>query len=280
MIPTDPIDRSEESCFLSRYSLEDFDRPSVTADIAVFSMRTQQGPLYRMNPEQKLCILLIRRGEHPFRGQWALPGGFLRKDETIEDCALRELREETNLTPVSMIRADVYSQPGRDPRGWILSHSFASIISQEDAKICGGSDAAEAQWFEVQFTSEPDGSRKLTLSHPQATLTARLEQTRTGIGSCRYRIVENQGLAFDHAAIIAGTLFALRTEAENLDLAFAFLPDKFTLSALQKVQETLMGISYLSANFRRKVADRVVETDEFTTGAGHRPARLFRRNED
>lgn len=279
MIPPESTPVSAEAGFLSGYSLENFDRPSVTADVAVFTMRTDTAPLYRLNPEKKLCVLLIRRGEHPYLGQWALPGGFLRRNETIEDCAFRELEEEAGLSPVAMIAADVFTQPGRDPRGWIISHSFASIIGEEDARIRGGSDASDAQWFEVSLTAHDKG-HQLTLSHPEAELTALLEPGITRTGRIRYRILENRGLAFDHAAILAGALEALRAEAEGFDIAFSFLPEKFTLSALQKVQETLMGISYLPANFRRKVAGLVTETDEFTAGAGHRPARLFKRSRE
>lgn len=277
MTPPESFDPSGEGRFLSGYSLEDFDRPSVTADIAMFTMRSEESPLYRLNPEPQLCLLLIRRGEHPFLGKWALPGGFLRRDETIEDCAFRELKEESGITPVSLIPGDVFTLPGRDPRGWIISHAFAGIIREEDASLCGGSDASDAQWFALHLTDRADGRKELTLSGQEETLQAVLEPTVTRTGQIRYRITENEGLAFDHAAIALGALDTLRENALRLGLVFSFLPEQFTLSAMQKVQETLMGETYLPANYRRKVAEQVTETEEFTTGAGHRPARLFRR---
>ena len=143
-----------EQQFLQNYSQDRYDRPSIATDIAAFSLRTVKSEAYRASPELKLCVLLIRRGGHPFKDHWALPGGFLQRGESIDECAFRELKEETNLAPVSMLWVDTFSQPERDPRGWIISHAYASVIAEEDAKIFGSSDAADAQWFEVSFQEE------------------------------------------------------------------------------------------------------------------------------
>ena len=106
-----------EKEFLAGYSLADYDRPSVTADVAAFMIRTEDKTSYRKNPENKLLLLLIRRGGHPYKGMWALPGGFLQRGETVEECALREIEEETTVKPVSILPVGVFSQPERDPRG-------------------------------------------------------------------------------------------------------------------------------------------------------------------
>jgi len=269
--------QQNEQQYLAEYSLEHYERPSITTDIAAFSLRTQKGSAYRASPELKLCVLLIRRGGHPYRDHWALPGGFLQPGETIDDCAFRELKEETNLSPVSMLWVDSFSQPGRDPRGWIISHAYASVISEEDAKIANNSDASDAQWFEICFLPEADNRYRLELRHRDILLTALLQAIPSATQRTRFAILENSGLAFDHAAILAGALEMLRREGQHIETVFAFLPEKFTLLALQKVQETLLGISLLTANFRRKIADFVEETEEYTVGAGHRPARLFRK---
>ena len=91
----------DEKSFLSEYSIENYERPSVTTDIAVFALRYEENGNYRQNSSKKLSVLLIKRGEYPYKGMWALPGGFLRKGETVEECAVREIFEETSVKPLS-----------------------------------------------------------------------------------------------------------------------------------------------------------------------------------
>ena len=266
-----------EKEFLSAYRLEDYERPSVTADVAAFMIRAGEQTSYRKNPENRLQLLLIKRGGHPFKGMWALPGGFLQPDETIEECALRETFEETNVQPVSIMPVGVFSQPKRDPRGWIISHAFVSVISAESVEQAGCDDADDAQWFDVAFSEAEDGRFLLTLTYADTALHAVLEKVSTRFGRTFFRIADSGGLAFDHAAIIATALTALRRQAKNFDTIFDFLPETFTLTALQKVQETIMNVTVLPANFRRMISSYVEETDEFVRGNGHRPAKLYRR---
>lgn len=270
-------EENDEKLFLSSYRITDYDRPSVAADIAVFSMFDEHSDSHRKDAEPRLHILLIKRGEHPFMNKWALPGGFLRATETMEECALRELKEETNLVPVSLMPIGVFSDPDRDPRGRVLSNAFASIVSEENVSVMSGSDALNAKWFEVSFRLDQNGVFRMDLSGDEEKIHIELLETERRFSGSKFEILLNTGLAFDHAKIIATALSAMRSEAEQYKIAFDFLPEKFTLAAYQKVQETLMGISLLTANFRRKIADLVVETDEFNEGMGHRPARLFRR---
>lgn len=266
-----------EKEFLSGYDLSKYERPSVTADVAAFMISSGDKESYRKNPENKLKLLLIKRGGHPFKDMWALPGGFLQKNETIEECALRETREETQVQPVSIMPVGVFSQPGRDPRGWIISCAYASVISEESVKQVGSDDASDAQWFSVSFDRDDSGDFHLILNYEDVELHAILTEKRSGFGRTEFSIADSGGLAFDHAAIIGAALTALRTEAKNYDTIFDFLPEKFTLTALQKVQETIMNVSVLPANFRRMVSGYVEETDEFLRGEGHRPARLYKR---
>ena len=268
-----------EKEFLSGYKLSDYERPSVTADVAAFMIRPENQQNYRKNPENKLLLLLIKRGGHPFRDMWALPGGFLQKDETIEECALREIFEETNVQPVSILPVGVFSEPGRDPRGWIISNAYASVISEESVRQVGQDDAADAQWFSVSFDRSESGEYHLTLTWGDTELHAVLAAEKTSFGRTTFRIIDRGGLAFDHAAIIAAALSALRNEAKNYEAIFDFLPETFTLTAMQKVQETIMNVSVLPANFRRMVSAYVEETDEYLRGDGHRPAKLYRRKQ-
>ena len=268
-----------EKEFLAGYKLSDYERPSVTADVAAFMISSEDRTDYRRNAENKLRLLLIRRGGHPFKGVWALPGGFLQKGETVEQCALREIKEETNVLPVSLMPVGVFSAPDRDPRGWIISNAYASVISEESVKQVGMDDASDAQWFSVSFDRSEEGDYRLTLTYGDTRLNAVLAEERSRFGHTEFRIIDSGSLAFDHAAIIAAALTSLRTAAKSFDTIFDFLPEKFTLTAFQKVQETIMNVSVLPANFRRMVSGYVTETDEYVRGEGHRPARLYRRKE-
>lgn len=201
----------------------------------------------------------------------------MQPNETIENCALREITEEANVTPVSLMPIGVFSEPKRDPRGWIISNAFACVISEESVKQIGADDAVDAQWFDVWFEQGKDGNYHLDLCYKDIKLNAVLIEEESKFGKTSFNIIDSGNLAFDHAKIIATALTALRECAKNFDTIFDFLPEKFTLTQLQKVQETIMNISILPANFRRKISDYVVETDEYTQGAGHRPAKLYMR---
>ena len=111
-----------------------YPRPAVTAYCIVFSRYP------------KPQVLLIRRGNEPFKGEWAFPGGFLNMDETVQECARRELEEETGLVVQDIHLVGVYSRPGRDPRGHTVTPAFLSIMDYP-LDVCGGDDAAQAQWF-------------------------------------------------------------------------------------------------------------------------------------
>lgn len=264
-----------EKEFLRAYNIGDYDRPSIAADLAVFRMRVTDGENFRKDPESTLSLLLIRRGEHPFLGQWALPGGFLRMDETVEACALREAQEETGITPTAMLYLGVFSAVDRDPRGRIISNAFTCILNG-DVVPKAGTDASEARWFDVAFTESDDGVFRAVLTSGETVLRICLAERKSLCGDALIA-QEPQPLAFDHAVIVASALKQLKARAANFEAIFDFLPPKFTLYALQNVQESLTGVPVAAANFRRKISDYVAETDEYTQGAGHRPAKLYRR---
>ena len=116
----------------------EYPRPSVTADIAIFSNNTE-------NPQ----VLLIQRGNDPFKGQWALPGGFIEMDETLVASAARELKEETGLSVPELTQFRTYGDPGRDPRGRTVTVIFYGFVNPDEVTIAGGDDAAEARWFPI-----------------------------------------------------------------------------------------------------------------------------------
>lgn len=271
---------NDEKLFLSTYNINNYDRPSIATDITVFSVFSEDTEDHRKDSELKLHVLLIKRGEHPYMNKWALPGGFLKADETIEECVFRELKEETNITPASIMPVGVFSQPDRDPRGRVVSNAFASIVSEEKVTVMSGSDAINAKWFEVKFKSKGNSTHELELIGNQENITIELQESQVNYGSRKLRIISNSGLAFDHAEILAAALLKMRDIAEDFKITFDFLPEKFTFNSLQKVQEILVGETLLAANFRRKISSYVEETDEYTEGAGHRPARLLTRKQN
>lgn len=272
---------SEEE-FLKNYDYRKYPRPSVTVDIVVFGVLGEDGGSYRKDEEKSISLLLVKRGGHPFMGKWALPGGFLREDdESVEKCAEREIFEETNVKPRSLMPIGTFSGKERDPRGWIISNAFVSVVEEDCVNAHGGDDAEDARWFKGNLTKiEGESGRdlyKLEMRNGDTVLSAILEKTGCQFGRDIFKLVSGDDFAFDHALIIATAFSMLRKVAEDFDVLFDFLPEKFTLTSLQKVQETILGVPLLAANFRRKIEKLVVETDEYTSGAGHRPAKLFRK---
>ena len=267
---------STEKAFLENYNIESYDRPSVATDIVVFTMRSENTESFRKDPTSKLSVLLIERGEHPFKGKWALPGGFVKMNETVEEAALREIVEETNVKPTTLIYTGVFSEIDRDPRGRIISNAFTCIFSQEP-KAIAGTDAKNAKWFDISLQEQQKGKYILELTNDETKLYIRINEKKSSLGINQYEVENNDLLAFDHAQIILTSLKALKRRANNFELIFDFLSFEFTLASLQKVYETITGISTVPANFRRKVCEYVEETGNLTQGAGHRPAMLYRK---
>ena len=266
-----------EEEFLAGYRLDKYEQPSVTADIAIFSVQNTGVDSYRHDPDKRLQVLLVRRGQHPYKGCWALPGGFAKSSETLEQCAMREVAEETGVPPTALAPVAVFSQVGRDPRGWIISHLYASILSRQDVRPVAGDDAAEAMWFDLRLEQTERETWTLELTHRTLCLKSKLRPVRSRFGQTEFEITDRGGLAFDHPAMIASALLFLRRGAQQMEWLFDFLPPRFTLTELQRVAETLTDIPTQAANFRRKVSALVCPTEEFVEGVGHRPARLYRR---
>lgn len=278
---------------MKQYKAGDYERPSVTTDMVIFTVTEDEADSYRKLPEKELRVLLIRRGAHPFLGKWALPGGFVRPNETTEQAAVRELCEETGVEDVYLEQLYTFSDIGRDPRTWVISCSYMALINSDKLELKAGDDAADAAWFKVSYRPLReqkelivDGYIKtleyeLKLSSEEEELSAVVARTMTAKTTSTgtdYEIVSNDGLAFDHAKIIACAIDRLRGKVNYTDIAMHLMPKLFTLTELQQVYEVIMDKELLKAAFRRKVADLVVETDHYTENAGHRPSRLYRRN--
>ena len=206
---------------------------SVTVDLVVFTVRAE-----------RLCALAVKRGGAPFKGRWALPGGFVEEDEDLLDAALRELAEETGLVelPVHLEQLATYGAPRRDPRQRVVSVAHLALAA-ELPDPAAGDDAAAAQWRPVD----------------------ELLDTR---------------LAFDHDRILEDGLERARAKLEYSPLATAFCAREFTVAELRRVYEVVWGIELDPRNFHRKVTGSpgfLVPTGRSTTRNGGRPAQLYRR---
>lgn len=306
----------EEKKFLAGYDLTKYDRPSVAADVVVFSvMKDDECDDVRRLQEKKLKILLIRRGGFPYKGCWAMPGGFCKKGEDVIDSARRELCEETGIGDAYVKLVGVYGEPGRDPRGWVISSTYMALMNARACHLKAGDDAQDARWFTVELTdvstevteatevsgtgeeivkNEDEASRKvqnekryrlvLKDADSDIKLTAVLRRTdmsTRGRSSDSYDIEECEGLAFDHARIITEAVLGLREDlGRDPELAFDLLPERFTLSELQNVFEQIWDRELTTPNFRRKIADYVEETEYIQEGERYRPAKLFTRRND
>ena len=284
-----------EDEFLANYDASRYERPSVSVDILVFTVTDGPADNYRKLPEKELRLLLVKRGDHPHLGKWALPGGFVKMDENLDKAALRELKEETNVDNIYLEQLFSWGEVGRDPRTRVISVSYMSLVDSSALDIRANDDAEDARWFTVslklfreQRTETKTGYRheslyKLKLTGGEDTLEAVIRKvTEKADHSIKtYReVIEGEGLAFDHGEMIEYGLERLRSKIEYTPVGFYLMPELFTLTELQQVYEVILGKELLKANFRRKIQDRVTETNQYRKDAGHRPSKLFRFNAD
>lgn len=277
-----------EEEFLAQYDAGKFERPSVTVDMLIF---TVMGELRN----KALKILMVRRGDHPFLGYWALPGGFVNMDESLDEAALRELKEETNIDDIYMEQLYTWGDVGRDPRTRIIGCSYMALADSGRLEVKAGDDAEEAAWFTVTCNVVERKRRnkdkgfivedqiKLTLWNESNELSAtiKVESIFDG-GTVRIsrKLTESKGIAFDHGKIIEYAVERLRYKILYNDIAFGLVPECFTLTELQEVYEAILGRELPEADFRKMVSDMVVEAYENTGGAGSRTSRLFRYSTD
>ena len=203
-------------------------RPSVAVDCVIFGF-----------DEGDLKVLLIQRGQQPFKDRWALPGGFVGMDESLDEAALRELREETGLRDIFLEQLYTFGQVDRDPRGRVISVAYYALANLDGHNLAPSSDAANAAWFTI-----PDIPR----------------------------------LAFDHDEILATAITRLQGKVHYQPIGFELLPAKFKLSQLQHLYEVILSRKLDKRNFRKKILKMKIleELDETEKDVSHRAARLYR----
>jgi 8-oxo-dGTP diphosphatase len=211
----------------------EYARPALTVDCVIFGL----------GDADELQVLLIRRDLEPFKGKWALPGGFVRVEESLDDAARRELREEAGVSDVYLEQLYTFGAVKRDPRERIVSVAYYALVNFAEHAAHADTDAADARWFAVSDVPT---------------------------------------LAFDHASILETALKRLQAKVRYEPIGFELLPPKFTLSQLQRLYETVLDRELDKRNFRKKILamDLLVELDEIQTGVAHRAARLYRFDEE
>lgn len=274
-----------EQEYLAQYNINNFDRPSVTTDMVLFTLDRTQKDIKKIDVNG-LQVLLIRRNNHPDFGKWALPGGFCRPTESVLETAHRELQEETGIdTTLHLI--NTYSDQNRDPRGWIISNAYYGFVHKDDCTLRADTDAWDAKWFTfshhtTKLLAQTPVYKKikhyLTLSNEQdcCYLTVTEERFIQGYQTKRVFHQDIKTLAFDHDIILLETLLQVQSLAtQDIRTIFPMLPETFTIGELQKAYECVLDEPVY--NFRRLIRDLIIETPD-TTKAGYRPARLYKRN--
>lgn len=212
------------------YDPSAYERPSVTVDVVILTVR-----------ERRLEVLLVRRRHWPYEGMWAIPGGFVEPDESLEDSARRELHEETGVDDVYLEQLYTFGDPGRDPRTRVITVVYYALMRADQLHLHAGSDAADARWFPAY---------------------------------------EHPSLAFDHDKILDYTRQRLRSKLEYTTIGFQLLAPSFTLSELQEVYEAILNRPLDKRNFRKKVLSTGIlkQIPETRKAGQHRPAALYRFN--
>jgi 8-oxo-dGTP diphosphatase len=205
-----------------------FARAAVTVDCVVFGL-----------DDEDLKVLLIRRDLPPFEDKWALPGGFVRLDETLDEAARRELQEETSLERVFLEQLYTFGGIDRDPRERVITVAYYALVRLSDHRVQAATDARDAVWFAMD---------------------------------------DLPPLAFDHDQILETAHQRLQGKVRYQPIGFELLPPKFTLTQLQKLYEIVLGRVLDKRNFRKKIQGMGIleELDEVEKDVAHRAARLYR----
>ncbi len=210
------------------YDVTRYDRPSVTVDVVIFTLQ-----------ERQLHVLLVRRKRWPYEGHWAIPGGFVQMDESLDTAARRELEEETGVRDIYLEQLYTFGEPHRDPRTRVLSVTYFAIIPSDQQTIMVSEESTDVRWYPVQ------------------ALPGRL--------------------AFDHNLILEAARDRLRSKLEYTTLAFQLLPEVFSILELKHIYEQILGEELDKGNFYRKIKDaRVLEDTGIRREGRGRPTALYR----
>lgn len=265
---------SSEEEFLKDYDSSIFEKLSMTTDILIMSVSSEETGNYRKLTEKKFSILLVKRNNYPFKDKWCLPGGFIRMNETLDEAAKRILKDETNLKDIYIEQLYTFSGVDRDPRMRVVSTSYMALVDKNRLK---DKLSRNASWFNV-FMLEDENSYHVTLDNGIEEIKFVVGKKLRDLTTDRYdfKVLKNDKLAFDHPLVIVSGLERLKNKINYTDIVFNMMPEYFTLGELQQVYEVILGKKLLDPAFRRIIANKVEKTNKVKTGEGHRPSALFR----
>ena len=234
-----------ESEFLRSYDPAQFDRPSVAVDLVLMGIIGETP-----------AVLLIKREDHPFKGCWALPGGFVGVAESVDDAAHRVLREKARMEGAYVEQLYTFGAVDRDPRTRVISIAYFALLPEARFGAALAADRALAQ-AEIRVPGGVENEAGV--------------EVRTADG-------QSLELAFDHRQIIGLAIERLRGKLDYSDIAFTLLPELFTLRQLQAIHEAILGVRLNKPAFRRRLLDsgKLIATGRRETGASFRPAELYR----
>ena len=265
---------SEEE-FLKDYDSSIYEKLSMTVDILILSVSSEETGNYRKTDKKKMSILLVKRDDYPFKGKWCLPGGFVKIDEDLEDAPIRILKRETNLDNIYLEQLYTFGSVHRDPRMRIISSSYMALI---DNNRLNENLNENACWFDIVSINEKDDIIDVILNNGYENINFSIKKVLKEKTTDRYKFVEvkNDKIAFDHTIVILSGLERLKNKIEYTDVVFNMMPELFTLGELQQVYEVILNKKLLDPAFRRIISNKVVKTNKLKTGEGHRPSYLFK----
>ena len=269
------IEYKSEEEFLKNYNSSNYEKLSMTADILILSVSSKETNNYRKTDKKMMSVLLVKRDDYPYKDKWCLPGGFLNpKEETLEECARRVLKRETNLSDIYLEQLYTFDRVDRDPRMRVVSTSYVALIDKSKLS----EKVENASWFDIIKYDEINNVVNITLSNGdeiiEFSITKKLREKTTD----RYDFItkENNSIAFDHDLVILSGIERIRNKINYTDIVFNMMPEYFTLGELQKVYEVILGKKLIECPFRRIIANKVEKTNKMRTGGGHRPSYLYK----
>lgn len=282
-----------EEEFLRQYSPGNYERPSVTVDMLLFTVVDKVVEDIRKLNEKELRILLIKRKDHPYIGEWAIPGGFVNINESIEEAAHRELKEETNIDNIYMEQLATFGDVGRDTRMRVISTAYMALVPNKNLNPIAGDDAENVAWFTIrrgEITEREQGiSFNLILENKEENIliSYKIIEKYSYSGVTKTKEVlytvnkeSNNEIAFDHVKIINMALDRLKNKVEYTSIAFNLVDEYFTMADIQSIYEILLNKKFHRMEFMRKTKKMLIETDKVNTDKGHRPAKYYKYNKD